>query len=126
MRLLGGSWDSASISALAAILGSITDALASSVSAWITQRHRDLRDILAKRIFYPEQLYSDLIRESVHALADAMQHNLQDSSKLTPTHALLSRICLSSSPNLIVSAKRVVQHLRNIYSEQPGCRGISI
>jgi hypothetical protein len=36
------------ISALAAIFGSLTAALASSVSTWIRQRHQDLRDLLAK------------------------------------------------------------------------------
>jgi hypothetical protein len=74
------------------IFGSITGALASSVSTWITQRHQDRRDIPAKRIFYRERLYSDFINESAHPLADAIQHNLQDPSKLTPTYALLSRI----------------------------------
>jgi hypothetical protein len=61
------------------------------VSTWITQRHQDRRDLLAKRIFYHEQLYSDFISESVHALADGIQHNLHDPNKLTPTYALLSR-----------------------------------
>ena len=117
MRLIGGSWDPASISALAAIFGSITGALASSLSTWITQRHQDRRDILAKRIFYREQLYSDFIRESAQALADAIQHNLQDPSKVTPTYALLSRIRLSSSPNVLVSAEQVVQHIIGTYSE---------
>ena len=95
---------------LAAIFGSITGALASSVSIWITQRHQDRRDILAKRIFYREQLYPNFIRESAHALADAIQYNLQDPSKLTPTYALLSRIRLSSSPKVLASAEQVVQY----------------
>jgi hypothetical protein len=42
----------ATISALAAIFGSLVGALASSVSTWITQRHQDQRDLLAKRIFH--------------------------------------------------------------------------
>jgi hypothetical protein len=117
VRLIGGSWDAASISALAAIFGSITGALASSVSTWITQRHQDRRDILAKRIFYHEQLYSDFISESAHALADAIKRDLQDPSKLTPTYALLSGIRLSSSPNVLVSAEQVVKHIINTYSE---------
>jgi hypothetical protein len=58
--------------ALAAIFGSITGALASSVSARIPQRHQDRRDIPAKRIFYRERLYSDFINENVHPLADAI------------------------------------------------------
>ena len=109
--------DPVSISALAAIFGSLTGALASSVSTWITQRHQDRRDLLAKRIFYREQLYSDFISESASALADAVQHDLQDPNKLTPTYALLSRIRLSSSPDVLASAEKVVQHIIGTYSE---------
>ena len=117
MRFIGEPWDPAGISALAAIFGSLTGALASSVSTWITQKHQDRRDLLAKRVFYREQLYSDFISESAHALADAIQHNLQDPNNLTPAYALLSRIRLSSSTDVLASAERVVQHIINTYSE---------
>lgn len=117
MRLIGGAWDPASISALAAIFGSLTGALASSVSTWITQKHQGRRDLLGKRIFYREQLYSDFISESAHAMGDAVQHNLQDPNNLTPAYALLSRMRLSSSTNVLASAERVIQHIINTYSE---------
>ena len=117
MSLIGESWNPATISALAAIFGSLTGGLASSVSTWITQKHQDRRDLLAKRIFYREQLYSDFISESAHALADAIQHNLQNPNNLTPAYALLSRIRLSSSTDVLASAERVVQHIINTYSE---------
>jgi hypothetical protein len=117
MTLIGGSWDPASTSALAAIFGSLTGALASSVSTWITQRHQDRRDLLAKRIFHREQLYSEFISESARALADAIQHNFQDPTKLTPAYALLSRIRLSSSGDVLASAEQVVQHIISAYSE---------
>jgi hypothetical protein len=117
MTLMGGSLNPATISALSAIFGSLTGALASSVSTWITQRHQDRRDLLAKRIFYREQLYSDFISESAHALVDALQHNFQDPNKLTPTYALLSRIRLSSSSNVLASAERVIHHIISMYSE---------
>ena len=60
--------DPVSVSALAAIFGSLTGALTSSVSAWITQRHQNRRDLLAKRVFHREQLYSDFISESARAM----------------------------------------------------------
>ena len=103
--------DSASISALAAIFGSLTGAFASSVSTWVTQRHQDRRDLLAKRIFHREQLYSDFISESARANADAIQHSFQDPNKLTPTYALLSRIRLSSTREVLASAEQVIQHI---------------
>jgi hypothetical protein len=69
------------------------------------------------RIFYREQLYSDFISESAHAPADAVQHNLQDPNNLTPTYALLSRMRLSSSNDVLASAERIIQHIINTYSE---------
>jgi hypothetical protein len=114
MRVIDGSWNPATISALAAIFGSLSGALASSVSTWIMQKHQGRRDLLAKRVFYREQLYSDFISESAHAMADAVQHNLQDPNNLTLAYALLSRMRLSSSIDVLASAERVIQHT---YSE---------
>jgi hypothetical protein len=116
MRLISEPWNPATISALASIFGSLTGALASSASTWITQRHQDRRDLLAKRIFHREQLYSDFISESAHAMADAVQHNFQDPNKLIPTYALLSRMHLSSSPDVLASAEQVIQHIMSTYS----------
>jgi hypothetical protein len=117
MRLIGGSWNPATISALAAIFGSLTGALASSVSTWITQRHQDRRNLLAKRIFHREQLYSDFISESARVMADALQHNFQDPSMLLPAYALLSRMRLSSSPDVLARAELTIQHIISTYSE---------
>ncbi len=50
-------------------------------------------------------------------MADAVQHNFQDPNKLVPTYALLSRIRLSSSANVLESAERVIQHIIIAYSE---------
>jgi len=50
-------------------------------------------------------------------MADAIQHNFQDPNKLTPTYALLSRIRLSSSGDVLASAEQVAQHIISTYSE---------
>jgi hypothetical protein len=92
-------------------LCSLTGALPSSVSTWITQRHQDRRDLLAKRIFHREQLYSDFISETARAMGDAIQHNFQDPNTLTPIYALLSRIRLSSSADVLGSAETVMQRI---------------
>ena len=107
----------ATISALAAIFGSLTGALASSVSTWITQKHQDQRDLLAKRIFHREQLYSDFIGERARAMVDAMEHSFQNPNKLIPIYAALSRIRVSSSTDVLASAERVVDQILSTYSE---------
>jgi hypothetical protein len=85
------------IAGLAAVSGSFVGALGSVVGTWITTRHQDLRDLLAKRIVRREALYSDFITESARLLVDALEHNTSDPQKLIPAYALLSRIRLSSS-----------------------------
>jgi hypothetical protein len=107
----------ATISALAAIFGSLAGGLASSVSTWITQRHQDRRDLVAKRILHREQLYSDFISESARAFVDALEHNLQDTNKLVPVYAALSRIRVSSSTDVLAGAERVIDTIINTYSE---------
>jgi hypothetical protein len=51
------------IAGIAAVSGSIVGAFGSVVGTWITTRHQDLRDLLAKQIVRREALYSDFITE---------------------------------------------------------------
>jgi hypothetical protein len=103
--------------AMAALFGSLVGALGSSVSAWITQRHADRRDLIARRIFYRVQLYSDFITESTRVLVDALENNFKDPDKLIPAYALLSRIRLTSSKDVLASAEELVRNIVKNYGE---------
>ena len=92
MAWIGRSWDAATVAALAAIFGSFVGAFASTLSAWLTQRHHDRRDLLAKRISHREQLYSDFISESARAMVHVMLHTFEDPGRLVPIYGLISRI----------------------------------
>jgi hypothetical protein len=115
--MISQSWSPVSISALAAICGSLVGALGSSANAWIAQRHQNRRDLLAKKVFHREQLYSDFISETAHAFADAVQHAFHDPSRLIPSYALLSRMRLSSSTHVVESAERVINTILHTYSQ---------
>lgn len=116
MAWINRSWDPATVSALAAIFGSFGGALVATLSAWLTQRHHDRRDLLAKRISHREQLYSDFISESARAMADAAQHTFEDPSRLVPIYGLISRIRLSSPTTVVESAERVANTILTTYS----------
>jgi hypothetical protein len=103
--------------AMAALFGSLVGALGSGASTWITQRHADQRDLLARKIFYRVQLYSDFITESERVLVDALENNFQDPNKLIPAFALLGRIRLSSSKEVLASAEKLVREIVKSYSE---------
>ena len=106
------------IAACAAILGSFVGALGSVVGTWITQRHQDRRDLVAKTIIRREALYSDFIEETARMLIDALEHNISDPEKLIPAYALLSRIRLSSSSKVLETAEGLVRTILTTYPLQ--------
>ncbi len=103
--------------ALAAILGSMTGAMGSTLSTWITQRHADRRDLLARRIFHREQLYSDFITECTRILVDALENSFKNPDKLISAYALLSRVRLSASREVLANAEGLVREIVKVYSE---------
>jgi len=105
------------IAGLAAVSGSIVGAFGSVVGTWITTRHQDMRDLLAKTIVRRESLYSDFITESARLLVDAMENNTSDPQKLIPAYALLSRIRLSSSSSVLAEAEEVIKIILNTYPQ---------
>jgi hypothetical protein len=107
----------ATIPTLSAIGGSIIGALSSMVSTWLAQRHRERRELVAQKTAQREQLYSDFINESARLLVDAVQHSLEDPSTLVPIYALISRIRLRSSTEVIGSGERLIATILKVYIE---------
>ena len=114
MSLLDGP---ATIPTLSAIGGSIIGALSSMVSTWLAQRHRERRELVAQKTAQLEHLYSDFINESARLLVDAVQHSLEDPSTLVPIYALISRIRLRSSTDVIESGERLIATILQVYIE---------
>ena len=107
----------ATIPMLSAFGGSIVGALSSTASALIVQRHRERRERVANKVSQLEQLYSDFINESARLLVDAVQHSLEDPSTLVPIYALISRIRLRSSTEVIESGERLIATILKVYFE---------
>ena len=105
------------IPTLSAIGGSVIGALSSMITTWGTQRHRERRELVAQKTAHLEQLYSDFINESARLLVDAVQHSLDDPSKLVPIYALISRIRLRSSTEVIQSGERLIATILKVYIE---------
>ena len=114
MSLLDGP---ATIPTLSAIGGSIIGALSSMVSTWLAQRHRERRELVAQKTAQLEHLYSDFINESARLLVDAVQHSLENPSTLVPIYALISRIRLRSSTDVIESGERLIATILQVYIE---------
>ena len=104
------------ITALAALFGSLVGAFGTLVSNWLVQRHQDRRAMLEKKVVSREALYSDFIHESARLLMDGAQHETVDPKDLIPQYALLSRIRLSSSPEVLKAAEDVIRHIGQLYA----------
>ena len=105
------------ITAIAVICGSLIGALGSTFTTWIIQTHQSRRELVAKKIFHREQLYSDFISESARLLVDALEHSVADLQKVIPVYALLSRIRLSSSAQVLATAEEVVRDILSTYEK---------
>jgi hypothetical protein len=109
--------ESALITAVALITGSVVGALGSFVGGLVNQRFHDRRDLLASKLARLETLYSDFITETAHLLVDALQHNKFEPKNLVPAYALLSRIRLNSSQQVLEAAEDVLNTILSIYPQ---------
>jgi hypothetical protein len=107
--------DSAIIAALAAVGGSLVGAMGSFISGSITQRYHDRRDLLSAQLMRSEALYSDFISESARRLVDALEHNEVDPKELVPIYALISRVRLLSSQQVLDAAEAALNTILATY-----------
>jgi hypothetical protein len=68
---------SAAITALAAIAGSVVGGLASFATTYFTQRNQADRDLLSREVAHREDLYSQFIKEATNLYADALDKTLE-------------------------------------------------
>jgi hypothetical protein len=81
------------------------------------QSHQDRRELLGKKIEHREALYADFISESARLLADVAEHNFNDPKNLLPSYALLARIRLGSSRQVLVAAEEVIRLIMDAYAK---------
>ena len=95
--------DTAVISALSAVLGSIVGGSASIAAAWITQRTLGRRESINAEMRKRESLYADFIAECSKAVLDALDHSLDDPAKIIQLYSFQNRIRLSASDAVVAA-----------------------
>jgi hypothetical protein len=107
--------NSAYISAIAALAGSGIGAVASFATTWLTQDAQQRARRFAKAVTRRERLYGEFIEEASNLLTDALTHQLEDPSKFVRLYALVGKLRLSASANVIAEAEKVMQHIVETY-----------
>ena len=102
------------IGALAALGGSSVGAIAPVFSSYVLQRSVTQREVSNREIAQRETLYGDFIQEASRTYLVSLTHVLEDLDDLVSLYALVSRIRLFASKEVVLAAedlvKRIVEH----------------
>jgi len=109
--------DTAVISALAAIMGSLVGGSATIATAWMTQKTQSRREALTSELRKREMLYTEFITESSKLAIDALDHSLEDPEKVFTVYALQNRIRLASTAPVVEAADQTVGRILTRYFE---------
>jgi hypothetical protein len=110
---------SASITALAAIAGSVVGGLASFATTSFTQRDQAHRDLLSRDVANREELYSQFIREAANLFVDSLDRTLEKPASLIGMFSLIGRIRLIGSDKVLAAAERVADSIVDSYNRPP-------
>jgi hypothetical protein len=109
--------DGASISALAALGGSVIGGLTASATAWLNQQAQAKAQGHIRTRVERERLYHDFIVEASRLYGDAIVHDKTEISTLVGMYAMISQMRIVSSTQTIESAERVVERIVGTYLE---------
>lgn len=104
------------ISAFSAIMGSLVGALTSVLTTYVSQRSQARRDFLNKQFAQRETLYCEFINEAARLFADSLQHQIEKTESLVTIYALLNRIRLNSSEEVIRAAMTTIDDIIAFYN----------
>ncbi len=107
--------DSAIVSAMAGVLGSLVGASAAVATAWVTQKTQSKRELIQEEMRRRETLYGEFVAECAKLLVDAFTHTLDKPDTLLPLYALINRIRLCASQPVLAEAERLLTRIAEQY-----------
>lgn len=108
---MNASW----LTAFSGMVGSVIGVSATVAVAWINQKTLNQRELLREEIRKREALYGEFIAECARLLVDALQHSLEKSDTLLGAYALLNRIRLCASPEVLAAGERLAARITEQY-----------
>jgi hypothetical protein len=89
-------------SAMAAVVGSLVGGSATIATTWIAQKTSTKREQLGEELRKREALYGEFISECSKLAIDSLAHDIEMPEKMWSAYALLNRIRLSASADVLV------------------------
>lgn len=107
--------DTTIVTALAAIIGSLTGGSASVATAWVAHKTLNKREAMRAELAKRETLYGEFINECSKRVMDSLERNLDKTETLLPIYALVNRIRLSASDAVLAQAEEIVKFIMEQY-----------
>jgi hypothetical protein len=107
--------DTAIVSTLAGIVGTLCGGSASVATAWVTQKTQNKRERIRAEVKKREALYGEFINECSQRVMDSLARNLDKPETLLSIYALLNRIRLCASEAVLTQAQEIVKFIMEQY-----------
>src|SRR3984885_16212844 len=107
--------DNAYVSAISALAGSAIGGLATFATTWLSHHAQTQAQRLAQAMARQEHLFGEFIDEAARSLTDALTHELDDPVKLVRLYALVGKLRLFASANVVSQAEEVMRNIVEIY-----------
>ena len=107
--------DPAYFSAFAALAGSAIGGLTSLMTSWLVQRTQVKAQQSTQSIEKKQALYKDFLEESTRLYADAFEHDKAELSNLVGLYAMIGRMRVLSSPEVVENAEKIAQLVVETY-----------
>jgi len=107
--------DSAYLSALSALAGSIIGGLMSAFTTWLSQRAQARTALLTHTLSHREDLYRDFIVAASKAYGEACITDQPQIPELVTLYGMISRMRVLSTPQIVAQAEEVITATINAY-----------
>jgi hypothetical protein len=109
-----------SVGDISALAGSAIGGLATFATTWLTHHAQTNAQRLAQAMARQEHLYGEFVDEAARSLTDALTHELDDPAKLVRLYALVGKLRLFASTNVVSQAEEVMHRIVEIYNSPIG------
>jgi hypothetical protein len=103
------------VSAMSGVLGSLVGGSASVATTWIAQKTLSRREIAREELRKREALYGEFIGECAKLFVEALTRTLDKPETLLPVYALINRIRLTASREVLLQAEQVLTRITDQY-----------
>lgn len=115
-RQVSRTMNPSTITAIAAVCGSLVGASATIVTTWITHRAQRVHAERDAELRRHEDLYVEFITESSRLAIDALSHSLEGPDTFVKLYGILGRIRLVASDHVLAAAETCARQLVDLYA----------